>query len=200
MTHHSATKPNGGGRRWGITLLLISLASLLAACSSVHVHSAVDRKTNFAAYRTFNFAETPMVLRSVYFQPVNQERARMDIQRELEQRGLRLSDHPELKVRFYLTVADKVYDPQKPTSLADPAPYAIGKYYSFTYGRDYPWNPNETVDYKEGTLVIDFVDANNYRLVWQALVTGILYPNRADEQMANRIREAIDQAFKQYPG
>ena len=74
----------------------------LSACSSskLQVRSDIDPSTNFAQFRTFNFFD-PMGIEGGYNSPIFGELFREAITREMQQRGYRLSDSPDLMVNFY---------------------------------------------------------------------------------------------------
>ena len=54
-------------------------------------------------------------------------------------------------------------------------------------------------DKKEGTLVLEFVDAKTKSLVWSATVTEAVDPSATPEQKQKKIDEVISQMLSQFP-
>ena len=54
-----------------------------------------------------------------------------------------------------------------------------------------------TVDYKEGTLILDLIEPSKKQLVWRATIVGTLQESTKDNvELGN---EAIAKAFQDYP-
>ena len=58
---------------------------------------------------------------------------------------------------------------------------------------------SRTSEKKEGTLVIDFVDAKTKSLVWRATVTEAVNPDATPEQKQQKIDEVISAMLEQFP-
>jgi len=58
---------------------------------------------------------------------------------------------------------------------------------------------SKTSEKKEGTLVIDFVDAKTKSLVWRATVTDAVNPNATPEQKQQKIDSVIAEMLTQFP-
>jgi hypothetical protein len=58
---------------------------------------------------------------------------------------------------------------------------------------------SKTSEKKEGTLVIDFVDAKTKSLVWRATVTDAVNPSATPEQKQQKIDEVIAAMLAQFP-
>jgi hypothetical protein len=54
-----------------------------------------------------------------------------------------------------------------------------------------------TVEYKEGTLILDLIEAAKKQLVWRATIVGTLQDSTKDNvELGN---QAIAEAFQDYP-
>jgi hypothetical protein len=54
-----------------------------------------------------------------------------------------------------------------------------------------------TVDYREGTLIVDLIEAAKKQLVWRATIVGTLQDSSIENvELGN---EAIAKAFQNYP-
>ena len=58
---------------------------------------------------------------------------------------------------------------------------------------------SKTSEKKEGTLVVDFVDAKTKSLVWRATVTDAVDPSASAEQKQKKIDEVIAAMLAQFP-
>ncbi|MDX1912948.1 MAG: DUF4136 domain-containing protein [Saprospiraceae bacterium] len=54
------------------------------------------------------------------------------------------------------------------------------------------------VYYREGTLMVDFMDAENGQQVWRGVAVGVIDQLQPD-QVKKRIEDAVRQIFKKYP-
>ncbi|MGI9525834.1 MAG: DUF4136 domain-containing protein, partial [Weeksellaceae bacterium] len=65
------------------------------------------------------------------------------------------------------------------------------------YGPYWGMSQNRVRQYKEGTIILDFVDRKNNTLVWQGVGEGL---NVSDlENKAERIPVAIKEILENYP-
>jgi hypothetical protein len=164
-------------------LLAASLALVagLPACTpKVNVEQRAN--VNFSQYRTFDFADTEVktsgdqnpLLRS----PITQDRIKQAIASEMSKRGLRqVERNPDFLITTHTFVekAERtVYDTQPAAGFA--YPYAVsyrGGFlpvnYGYYYGPSYYSTPR-TEQYREGTLVIDFIDRRTNNLVWRGSI------------------------------
>ena len=55
------------------------------------------------------------------------------------------------------------------------------------------------VYYREGTLIVDFMDTQNTTQVWRGAAVGVLM-NSAPAEVNARIKEAVQAIFKKFPG
>ena len=192
-------------RSSSITVCLLALATALtfvcgcATDPAVRVQSKAKESTDFARYRTFAFKDSEGAFDPVYFSPANQKRVREAIVEELNQHGLQAGTNADLQVSIYLRIAEKQHDKNAPAFDDGKMGYNLKQYYGFYYGYDKAWAGQDRIQYKEGTLVIDLVDANQNVLVWQGIAVGVLYSQRTEQQIQQRVREALRAAFKDFP-
>lgn len=152
-------------------------AVLLAGCASgpnIRVDQAPS--VDLRAYRTFAFYERPAPGHGGYKSIVTQ-RATQATRQQLEALGYRYQESdPDLRVNFFVKVAEKVDLRSVPGSMH------MGRYRS--------WSPSvETDRYREGTLRIDLVDARRNALVWQGVAEG-----RLDAKATSQSSAAVDAA------
>lgn len=179
------------------------LTSLSACTPKVNVEQRAN--VNFSRYRTYDFADTEVktsgdrnpLLRS----PITQDRIKQAIAGELGKRGLRqVENNPDFLVTTHTFVEQAertVYDTQPAAGFA--YPYSVGYRgrflpvnYGYWYGPSYYSQPR-TEQYREGTLVIDFIDARTNNLVWRGSVADpIDDAGRLGSEFSKNAKDILD--------
>jgi hypothetical protein len=182
-------------------LLAVGLALLtgLSACApKVNVEQRAN--VNFSRYRTFDFADTE-VKTSGDQNPLLRSCIKQAIASELNKRGLRqVESNPDFLVTTHTFVekAERtVYDTQPAAGYA--YPYSVGYRgrflpvnYGYWYGPSYYSQPR-TEQYREGTLVIDFIDARSNNLVWRGSVADpVDDAGRLGSEFSKNAKEILD--------
>jgi hypothetical protein len=182
---------------------LALLTSFSACAPKVNVEQRAN--VNFSRYRTYDFADTEVktsgdrnpLLRS----PITQDRIKQAISGELGKRGLRqVENNPDFLVTTHTFVEQAertVYDTQPAAGFA--YPYSVGYRgrflpvnYGYWYGPSYYSRPR-TEQYREGTLVIDFIDARSNNLVWRGSVADpIDDAGRLGSEFSKNAKEILD--------
>jgi len=112
------------------------------------------------------------------------------ISRNLQQRGLNEARDPALKINIALSVKEEVQTRQT-DFRTEGLPRYIGQ-------RRYSWKSEEvpTGKYREGTMLIDFVDLTNNKMVWNGGSQGILPKNK---DFPTKINQVVDAIFEKIP-
>lgn len=175
-----------------IVAAVLAGAGLVSGCASNPVSSDYDTSADFAKYQSFNF----IVEKSPDSEPYKSlldNRLEAAITREMQARGYILVEadaETDLTVDYHAHVEDK----QKIVSSPEPMHWGRGWYD--------PWpayNSNvRTVDYKQGTLIINLVDAASKQMVWQGMMQGTV--KRSDlENPSAAVSNAVTRIFSEYP-
>lgn len=184
-------------RRYFRLLWLLSLGFVAAGCaSSPSVRSDFDAQANFAQFRTFAFAD-PLGTDKAGYSSLVTERLKTATRLQMEQRGYVLDvKAPDLLVNFLTQVSTK-------SEYVPPPPMPWGpNYYGYRMGFYGPWagyqfGP-EVIQYTQGVLNIDLVDATQKQLVWEGVATTVIN----DLQQASSeafIGPLVADIFKRYP-
>ncbi|MBF9236339.1 DUF4136 domain-containing protein [Hymenobacter sp. BT683] len=190
---------------WCVLLLV-----WLGACAPT---VAVEQRpgTDFSQYRTFAWAETEVKTENpnpLLASPLAQTTIREAIEREMLLRGLqRAESNPDffLTTHFYVEEAERtVANPPGPPMLVT-YPYLVryrGLLLPVNYS--YWYRPLDTgyrtERYREGTLVIDIIDAKTNNLVWRGSVANpINNPARLGRQFAKAARDILEKFPKAKP-
>jgi len=144
----------------------LSLFLVTLACSpSLKVSSDYDRNVDFSKYKTFALYNPDSV--SKHISPLNEQRILSAIKNEMVRKGYQeATSAPDVLVNTTAIVKEKV-DVNSTTNY-----YGYGGVY-----RPYYWgstgvysNTNYDVrEYKDGSLIIDVIDAGSNKLIWQGI-------------------------------
>lgn len=174
-------------------LALLALLSGLG-CAPVAVHTMADPEANFAAYSTFEIlprggatlAEAaPSRRLSVLDDPRLHDELHAAIASELAVKGLRPAppgSEPDLVVGYQTATRNQ--------AEVLPPVYGVG-----WRGRTHMRLPAQVHWYKEGTLVIDIVDAADRSLIWRGVGVGAM----RDMRPAGPLEEAVREILKDFP-
>ena len=176
--------------------LLLTLAVVLPACADFKVQTDHDGTVDFSSFKTFAFGgPVEMNKGSVYDNTLTYKRIESAVVRELTGKGLRqvsLDEPQDLTVHYWINVLDK----QRLESGGTSVGVARGPYGGYGWGAGYGGGVT-TVDYKEGTLILDLIEPTQKQLVWRATIVGTLQDSTKDNvELGNR---AIAKAFENYP-
>ena len=164
---------------------IVLLGALVAAssCSSISVSTDFDRDADYGLYRTFSFAPPRAERRGdrPYEGSPTRTRILAAIERELTAKGYRkaIDERADFLVAVHIAAQNRVdvgvYD------------YRLG-WRGRWHGRDV-----RVHRYKEGTLVIDIVDARRRELVWRGTAKGAIHgPDEVEEHIAESVRKTIE--------
>ncbi len=185
------------GNQAALPILLLTL--LLGACSSgLSVRSDIDPAADFSRYTTWNFFDE-LGIEGGYNSPIFGEHFRAAITREMNERGYRKSDNPDLLVNVTLRTDDKV------RMRSHTRPYMSGNYYQRPGGAYYGSSVGVGVGVSsratkttEASVFIDLVDNEKDRMSWQG-VAVIDANDKVARQLRDAIYTAVNRVFDQYP-
>jgi hypothetical protein len=189
----------------GITTLLPAwlICLLLTACAmDPRIHSLYDPGADFARFSTYNFAPEAKAGDEQYTSLLTKN-LKYSISQEMESRGYSLSNNPDLLVNFKVKTREKIDMHATPVMRSSPfySPYPYPYYYAYSFGFYDPWPyyayETRVVQYTEGTLNIDLIEAAAKQLVWEGAAIGRVREDR--ENMPEYVREVVASIFERYP-
>lgn len=186
-------------RRLAAAFFVLAALCLLAACSTgLQVRSDSDPSADFGRYTTWNFFDE-LGIEGGYNSPVYGEHFRAAISRELNARGYRMAENPDLLVNVTFRADDKV------RMSTYTAPYMSGAYYGRPGGATYGSALGVGVGVgtratktTEASVFIDLVDNERDRMSWQG-VAVIDANDKVAQQLRNAVYTAVEAVFAQYP-
>jgi hypothetical protein len=168
-------------------LYLLIITWLLLGCGATsQVFTDYDRTANLNEYQTFGW-QPPTHIEAqnnpLYYNELNDKRIKTAVAKQLESRDYQFSDDPEMIIHYHIILEDKT------VMRTDPYGY-YGPYWMRTEVNVY--------EYREGTLIIDFMDADTNSLVWRGWITSFLKNNDASN-MEESVDKAVRMIFAEYP-
>jgi hypothetical protein len=160
------------------------------SCVVPDVRTDFDPSADFARFKTYAFGGlTDLNQGGVLDNSLLRKRLEHMVTQQLTMKGLQqvgLEQHPDLLVHYWVGVAEK--------QRVERTGSAAG---AGARGSGYGYRNVTTYEYKEGTLVVDLVEAGKKELVWRASVVETL--RGSAEKNMEIANEGIAKAFQAYP-
>lgn len=180
------------------TITTLFMLVMLSACSGLSVRSDIDPEINFSQFTTYNFFD-PMGIEGGYNSPIFGELFRESISGEMNRRGYRLADNPDLLINVTIRADDKV------SMRTYTSPYISGGYYGMPGGA-YAGSAmgfgvgtrSRVTMTTEASVFIDFVDTEQRRAVWQGVAVAAV-TDKVAEHLQDAIFTSVDKVLAEYP-
>jgi hypothetical protein len=166
--------------------LLLPALFLFSSCNTVKVATDYDKSVDFSKFKTYSFIKLKV---TENVSPLNQQRIVNSVKAELKKKGFtETEENPDLLVNTTAILQDK--------KSVTANTYGYGGYY-----RPYGWGAGygggtttfDVYEYKNGSLIIDIIDAKSNQLIWQG--TGnkeIDSPSKyPDQDIANAVAKIM---------
>ncbi len=170
--------------RTSSVLVLVGILVGIVGCSSMTIRTDYDQDTNFARYRTFDWLPKPgpRAPGRQILNPFMVERIKTAIENELIAKGYvkNTEGKPNFMIAIHAGAKDKV-------NVTD---------YGYVYGPRGRWGHRhlEVHKYKEGTLILDFVDPQLKQLIWRGWAVGALEsPDQVEEQITETVKKILEE-------
>ncbi|WP_375433893.1 DUF4136 domain-containing protein [uncultured Hymenobacter sp.] len=185
---------------------VLLLVGLLSACSSgvtVQQKPGID----FSRYRTYDFAKTDVKSADsqnpIYQSSLNNEIIQSAIKSELAKRGIQQvkgRTRPDFYLTYHLYIEEAERTIPNPPTPGYLYPYTMsyrGRYLPINYGYFYTspfYNTGYTTEtYKEGTLILDFIDARTRNMVWRgSMADAINNPAKIGPEFARAAKDILE--------
>jgi hypothetical protein len=173
----------------GISLFILLIA--VYGCSSLSVNYDFDQNVEWSKFQTYGWLETPQPSSNpsspLQDTPLLKQRIHNSVDYEMEQRGITMSDDPDLLVVYHLGTQEKI-------QVTDWG-YRYSDYYWGYGGRQI-----DVHQFTEGSLVIDLIDAETKNLVWRATGTGVVdQEQKSPDEMQSRADKVINKIMESFP-
>lgn len=157
-------------------------------CSSLSYHSDYNREVDFSVYQSFTWigGSYEPVETGASSSALFEQRVRSAVEEELAGMGftIRSEGEADMLIAYHASAKETIdSNPQD---------------YGYAYGR-WAYSDVDVRSYREGTLIIDLIDAGTKELVWRGWATGTVQENLSSEERDKRIRDAVAKIMDQYP-
>jgi len=175
-------------KKYFLIVVLTAVALCLTSCSTISVNQDYDPAYDFSKLKTFGFIP---ITSEAGIDQLNAQRLGDAIKSNLTAQGYTLSENADFGIALFFTKDTK-------TSVQSSGGYGYG--YGYGY-RGYGGMGGSTyvTQYDEGTLVIDFIDIAENKLVWRGVGTGALSESPSVEERTENINNAVAQILEQFP-
>lgn len=162
----------------------------VSSCSSLKISHDYNTATDFSQYNTFAWARAPKeVIGSPQAQlladnPMLDKRIKNAVTEQLLKKGFKPDiNTPDLLIVYHVGIKDKI------------------NVSNWGYGYGPYWGPGrvDVYGYREGTLIIDLVDAKKKELVWRGIAQKALSEGGSPESRERQLNEIIRHILAKFP-
>jgi len=169
-----------------VIIALTAVAFLgVTSCSPFQIQSDYAQTANFSTYKTYKLRIDDLKLNDI-----DKDRVLNELSKQLQSKGLQSGDNPDLIVNIKAN-HKKVTDVQ--TSYPYGGMYGWGGPWGWGVGMNQTWSST----YNQGSLIIDIIDAQSQKLVWQGIGKGISVDSSKKKQ--KQIPEIVSEIMANYP-
>ncbi|QXP72508.1 DUF4136 domain-containing protein [Tenacibaculum sp. AHE15PA] len=157
----------------------------IVGCSSTNVVYDYDSKTDFKAYKTFNFFEDA----GEGLNELDVKRITNELTSGLQQKGMKLSEDPDMYINILSKESKKI----------DRSTIGIGmgggRNVGFGISGGIPIGSKKI----NQRLIIDFVKSENDELLWQGISNGAIKERTTPEERLIHYKKIIEKMLMNYP-
>lgn len=179
-------------RSWCLMAILCILTALSACQSVPSVQILTDKTADFSRYTTFAF-HPQLILADDESDKLSTRYIKAAIINEMQKKGFRYGDAPELWVNFHTYLKDKIN-----VTTVPHASFYYGYRRGYGVWADYPFYDSRVDQYTEGTLNIDLIDRQKNQLLWEGIAVGRLSKKTLDN-LETKVNEAVALIFEKFP-
>jgi hypothetical protein len=170
-------------------LLVLCLMGFISGCSSVYdVQYDYDQKADFSGLKTYDWLPVPD---KADIESLDITRVKAAVNAELRAKGLVMtSDNPDLLIAEHLGKKDKI-------NVRDWG-YGYAPYGGYWGGH---WGARgvSVYEYEEGSLILDFVDAESKKMIWRGVAKAEVDDQATPDEREKLIKEAVQKILKNFP-
>lgn len=178
------------------SIFYLSILSLFTACSGIKVATDYDKTVDFSQFKSYN-VKVPTIPQSGAVDPEKISKRNIqaivdNITKQMDGKGYTKSANPDLWITFYIKIDHKQELRSTNYGYYGGSPYYYGPYYGYNMG----FTDVHTVEYTEGTLIIDMIDSKSNNLIWQGVGKKTINENKIDH--SEGIRKTVGEIFYRY--
>lgn len=175
-------------------LALSATLALLSACTGYTVHRDYDLRTDFQAYKTYDWTQGKGEGKGRQGDSLLHNRVSFHVDQALAARGFRLEKKgdPDFLVAF--TPVFRNHKVRTTTSLGVGVGFRVGP---FRVGSRTA--VGETRTYPEGSIILEILDYRSRQLVWEGRAEGALSGTESAEEADEKAGEAVKRLLEAFP-
>ncbi len=187
-------------------LLIPIMLIFLVSCSTLQVTNNWDKSVNFKEFNTFSMYPWDKQNNKL-INELDKQTIIMSVKSEMERRGFKYVEKSgELVVSIFVTLQNKTDYQAYTNHYGGYAGYGGGwGYYGSPWAYGYGWGPGyyggsttiRSVNYVQGTLIIDIFEVSNKKLIWQGIGSGEVDDDPATRD--RRLPKSISHIFRKFP-
>ena len=167
--------------------LVIVGALILWSCSSqLRVYSDFDKDVSLKQYHTYSWAANADIEKRnnpLYYNELNDKRIKAAVDEQLCKKNFnQVSENSDAIIHYHLVIDNKTSFIQEPYGIYGP----------------YWMRGGNVIQYTEGTLIIDIMDAENKSLIWRGWAVSVV--DDSGQMQPQVLSKAIEKIFEKYPG
>lgn len=175
---------------------LLYCVMVLGGCTSQPtVYSNADSGTDFSQFKTYAFFDHLATDKSNY-ESLESNFLKVAVAQQMDRRGFAFDhENPDLLLNFYIHTKEKVRSQSVPT---------MSGYYGWRDPFYDPWGgygvayETRIIQFTEGTLNIDVVNARTKKLVWEGATVGRITDTMLKD-LENTVDQAVQDVFTAFP-
>lgn len=139
---------------------LVSVSSFYSCSPPLKVNADFDKAVDFSKYKTFALYKNDS---NQTISPLNQQRIMDAVRSEMIKKGFQeATSSPDVLVNTVAVFKDR-------TDVSATSYGFGGMYRPYSWGGSVGYMDYDVRHYKDGSLIIDIVDANTQKLIWQGV-------------------------------
>jgi Domain of unknown function (DUF4136) len=170
-----------------LSVFVLSLLIFSGCGSTISVNQDYDPSYDFAKLKTFGFIP---ITSEAGIDQLNADRLGEALKTNLTAKGFTLAEKADFGIALFFTKKTK-------TDITTTGGYGYG--YGYGYRGYGGMGYTDVYQYDEGTLVIDFIDTAENKLIWRGIGSGVLKDNPSVEERTANINNAVMQILDQFP-
>lgn len=164
--------------------ILLAAGLGLASCSPFQVRSDYAQSANFSSYKTYKLRIDDLKINNI-----DKDRVLNELSKQLQAKGLQSGENPDLIINVKA-------NHKKITEINSSSPYGM-----YGWGGPFGWgvgmNRTWTSNYNEGAVIVDMIDAQTQKLVWQGIGSGISVDRPKTKE--KQIPQIMEEIMANYP-
>jgi hypothetical protein len=175
-----------------VLLQLLCLTILTGACSPISsISYDYNRAVDFSGLRTYDWIPIPAKMQKK--EALMLERIKKAVNSRLEAKGFKITGGESdflVATNFGQVEKLKVYDWGYPY---------YGRSRRYDYGPYYGGGRVSSFYYRQGALVLDFIDTASKEVIWKGVATVYLSKDQTPEKIDDVVNEAVEKILANFP-